>query len=535
MAGNKKRKSYTVEEKLAIIDRVKKGTSKAHLKRELGIPESTIRGWMQEEERLLSFLDNVDKTSALLRKKTRMGKQSDLDKCLFVWFVQKRSEGLPISGPSLKVQAQKFHRDLQIKDEFSASDGWLWRWQKRHGVGEITTSGESRSSDHGSAGEFPKLLKNIISENNYSEELIFNCDETALYYRMLPTKTLDLKQAPTKAGFKLSKDRITLLLCVNRTGKCKIPPLCIGKSKNPRCFKSTDMSKLPAKYSSSSNAWMTANLFHEWFHHDFVPHFRSFAKKKNLEAKGLLLLDNCPAHPPAESLTSDDGKIKALFLPKNTTSLIQPLDQGIIHAFKVNYRRELLLSLLAEEIDLSQFLKSLNLKDTIYRIGLAWDSITKSTIYNCWKNILKDELTELNELAEDCQMVEDGSDVTTLSNILGEPELTADTLKKWTEIDSNEKPYDVLTDQDIINSVVPMEQPIDEQDSEDETRDSITPAPTDAEALAAVNVLLTWMEGHKGHIDPIKLLQVSAIKPIIMKAKERSLKQLKITDLFMKR
>ena len=31
-----------------------------------------------------------------------------------------------------------------------------------------------------------------------------------------------------------------------------------------------------------------------------------------------------------------DGKIRAMYLPKNTTVLIQPLDQGIIYSFKVN-------------------------------------------------------------------------------------------------------------------------------------------------------------------------------------------------------
>jgi hypothetical protein len=44
----------------------------------------------------------------------------------------------------------------------------------------------------------------------------------------------------------------------------------------------------------------------------------------------VLLLDHCPAHPSADVLKSKDGKIKAMFLPTNTTALIQPMDQGII-------------------------------------------------------------------------------------------------------------------------------------------------------------------------------------------------------------
>jgi hypothetical protein len=41
----------------------------------------------------------------------------------------------------------------------------------------------------------------------------------------------------------------------------------------------------------------------------------------------LLLLGHCQAHPSSES---KDGKIKFIFLLRNTIALIQSLDQGII-------------------------------------------------------------------------------------------------------------------------------------------------------------------------------------------------------------
>jgi hypothetical protein len=52
-----------------------------------------------------------------------------------------------------------------------------------------------------------------------------------------------------------------------------------------------------------------------------------------------------PAHPSAEVLKSKDGKIRAMFPPKNSTALIQPKDEGIIELLKstitVNYVVEL--------------------------------------------------------------------------------------------------------------------------------------------------------------------------------------------------
>ena len=47
-----------------------------------------------------------------------------------------------------------------------------------------------------------------------------------------------------------------------------------------------------------------------------------------------LLIDNCPAHPHHENLK----QIKSFFLPPNTTSAIQPMDQGVIRSLTAKYR-----------------------------------------------------------------------------------------------------------------------------------------------------------------------------------------------------
>ena len=47
----------------------------------------------------------------------------------------------------------------------------------------------------------------------------------------------DKRQAGRGSKAMKAKDRITVILCVNSTGTCKIPPTVIGSAKNPRCFK----------------------------------------------------------------------------------------------------------------------------------------------------------------------------------------------------------------------------------------------------------------------------------------------------------
>ncbi|KAI6647413.1 Tigger transposable element-derived protein 4-like [Oopsacas minuta] len=110
----------------------------------------------------------------------------------------------------------------------------------------------------------------------------------------------------------------------------------INKSKKPRCFKNIKMNTLPITYCSKQNAWMTRTIFQEWISK------RDSVLGENCR-KILLLLNNCPAHPRISTLTN----IRLEFLPANTTSLIQPLDQGIIMNLKYFYRQEVVQKTIA--------------------------------------------------------------------------------------------------------------------------------------------------------------------------------------------
>ena len=46
-----------------------------------------------------------------------------------------------------------------------------------------------------------------------------------------------------------------------------------------------------------------------------------------------LLIDNWPGHLSASDLTN----VKLIFLPRNTTSVLQPMDLGVIRSLKLNY------------------------------------------------------------------------------------------------------------------------------------------------------------------------------------------------------
>jgi DDE superfamily endonuclease len=83
-------------------------------------------------------------------------------------------------------------------------------------------------------------------------------DETGLYYRCLPGRsyiltTGDERQIGRGTKAMKAKDHLTLVLCFNATGTCKISPLLIGTSKQTQCFRSRRKCPIPlGKYPRGS-------------------------------------------------------------------------------------------------------------------------------------------------------------------------------------------------------------------------------------------------------------------------------------------
>jgi hypothetical protein len=80
---------------------------------------------------------------------------------------------------------------------------------------------------------------------------------------------------------------------------------------------------------------MTSKIFQQ-----YVSKWNNGLRRKNW--KILLLVGNCPVHPHIQDLSN----IKLVFLPPNTTTVLQPMDMGIIKSFKGYFRRFLVLQLI---------------------------------------------------------------------------------------------------------------------------------------------------------------------------------------------
>lgn len=163
----------------------------------------------------------------------------------------------------------------------------------------------------------------------------------------------------------------------------KLPLLVIGKAENPRCFKKAGPERFNCEYLSSPKSWMTTELFN---HYLLKLNNDMKAQKREI----LLFIDNAPVHKVPEVTKRKLSHVKVQFFPANMTSVVQPLDAGIIRSFKSSARRytiRKIRSLMDQQPtqQASFFAKSLSLLDAIISATTAWSEVTKQTIENCFR------------------------------------------------------------------------------------------------------------------------------------------------------
>ncbi|XP_042221707.1 tigger transposable element-derived protein 1-like, partial [Homarus americanus] len=193
-------------------------------------------------------------------------------------------------------------------------------------------TGEAASADTDSANKYPAELEKIIDEGGYSPEQAYNVDETGLFWKRMPARTFISTEEKSAPGFKASKDCLTLLLGGNASERY-----------NARC---------------------------------------------NISNKALLLLDNAPSHPVNFNDLSDNVRVESI--PKNTTSLLQPMDQGVIANFKAYYLRKTFLQLIKaidgeDKPTIRDFWKKFNILDAVDNIAKSWDEVKTSAMNGSWK------------------------------------------------------------------------------------------------------------------------------------------------------
>lgn len=222
--------------------------------------------------------------------------------------------------------------------------------------------------------------------------------------------------------------------------------IVVGKSLNPRCFKKCK--SLPVEYYANSRAWMTGELFIKIltkFDREMV------AKKRKI----LMFIDNCSAHGKVEAMQSNFKAITLTYFPPNTTSHLQPLDQGIINSLKAHYRARMLRKVIAG-VEADGTVTPPNLLDAIQIISASWHlDVSETIITKCFRKAgITKETVSADVPDDDVDGWDSLSDaVSSFINLVGVP--SGFDQSEFETIDENVVCVEPLlgTDESIIDSI----------------------------------------------------------------------------------
>lgn len=215
--------------------------------------------------------------------------------------------------------------------------------------------------------------------------------------------------------------------------------------------------------------------------------------------KFLLLLDNAPTHPSAEYLNGLDGMCEVMYLPPNVTSVIQPMDQGVIMSMKRHYKRNLLRELLLQENDcVTTFCKSLNMLKCCEYLSQAWDSVTPQTLRNAWKKLeVSDEVSVENtsELVSNDMQYCVTETCGYVNRVAGLNDWTMEDTVAWLDKDSSEFGWGMFNDEQLINNEGEVTAETNENSESDDSELSDANAeeePTCRQAFRSLDIFTKW-------------------------------------------
>ena len=288
----------------------------------------------------------------------------EINEDVWQFFCLARSKLIPINGPLLQSEANESTLRHNY-DKFTVSNGWLKSFCMRHRIKFSTLHGEGAQVSQEAVDQWMSELPNVTK--NYTLRDVYNCDETSIFFKTLPNKTLH-GPGEKPMGNKVSKDQFSILVCANAVGE-KEKLLVIGKCKRPHSFLkyNSDVAH-HVTYKNNKCGWMTTEIFTK-----FLNSLNNKMKQQNRHI--LMFLDNCSSHPHLQL-----PNIKLIFYPKNTTLKLQAMDQ------RVKYMLNLARMEARKANNVTKIIKEIKIFDAIQHAKVTWE-MSQLNVYRSVLNV----------------------------------------------------------------------------------------------------------------------------------------------------
>ena len=181
------------------------------------------------------------------------------------------------------------------------------------------------------------------------------------------------------------------------------------------------------------------------------------------------------------------------FSPPNCTSVLQPLDQGIIQNFKVYYRKQIVNKLLSEIDHGTSGEENMNVKQAIDMIVDAWRMVSTKTIHNCFnkagfKQSDNNEPHEIDDPSTNPDILFNWQQLVTKK-----PCLAKYSFKDYVDIDRDLATSGTKSEESIVSDIqsAAFEEDDEEQASPDEATER---APTTSEYNKALETIRSYYQ-----------------------------------------
>lgn len=326
---SRKRRSLRLDEKLKILKFVDENpTSKRQvLARQLDIPLSTLVTLVGRRE---SIEANLQRFGPACRS-TRSGRHKNLEDFMCSWMSDVAEAP---SVEEMRETAQAVARSMGI-DDFTASNGWLWRFKKRHGFARCKQPSLAKQraavSSERTRREPEDLLAFLGAREEYHPRDVYVIGWTQLYYALLPS---DLAKPDPDGDLLLTnraatvRQRVNVILGVNEDCTDRLAPWVVGRRGNPKNLR--NVRNPPCAYLGANTEDLSQTPV------DALEQYLVALDNRMRAEKRVVAVFLTP--DLAEAVSCDFKNVRLYSLGGSAMSNQNPLDVGILRRFKELYR-----------------------------------------------------------------------------------------------------------------------------------------------------------------------------------------------------
>ena len=185
-----RRMSYTAGFKLEVAAFAENSGNRS-AGRKYGVNEKLVRDWRKQQPEL-----KAQPTTARSNRVGRKPYWPDLEDKLAEWVLDKRLNGIGLSGTMIRLKAKQMAKEMDptTVEGFSGCTSWLYRFMKRKGlvVRQKTKIAQRLPEEfEDKIISFQRMMIEMRKKNDYELQQIGNMDETPMNFDMPPSRTVN--------------------------------------------------------------------------------------------------------------------------------------------------------------------------------------------------------------------------------------------------------------------------------------------------------------------------------------------------------